>query len=88
MSARRIARVEVKNPKFKAEEKRFYMPGHRVVVACRSCKREVTLDLKEHPLNYPVFNQPFTQTIWCEDCDAETDVKLHLKLELVLASPE
>lgn len=64
-------------------EKRQYVP---VVVnwVCPQCKQPRKMDLTKRYLMYPVFGEPFEQTLYCDECDCESTVTLQLNLQLVI----
>lgn len=52
---------------------------------CPKCGEKHALDYwKDHHLSFPVLSEPFKETLWCSECDEETDVKLLLTFNLEL----
>jgi hypothetical protein len=68
------------------EVKRFYLPGVKIQDECRKCGTTVVRNYETQYLNYPTANEAFDETLYCEHCDREWDVKLILNVSLEAAS--
>jgi hypothetical protein len=62
--------------------KRFYLPGLRVEVECKECKKPMVKDLAQEYLTYPPVNQPFPFTVYCTDCDKPIALTLIFEAQL------
>lgn len=51
---------------FEIDVKRFYMPGCKLADACAKCGAVVEQDLGDHYLSYPMANEPFARSFYCE----------------------
>ena len=80
-----MTRVTGNGQVFRTEVKRFRVP---VVVEgeCFGCGEKLTRELGTPGgigyLSYPIAHEPFTESLYCEECDTETPVKLLLKISV------
>lgn len=72
-----------KGSDFELDIKRCYMPGYEITDTCY-CGAELHDDLGDNYLSYPTVNAPFEHTLYCNECDAEKEIKLLLTLNLEL----
>jgi hypothetical protein len=64
--------------------KRFYMNGIAIKSTCPGCKKGCIQDLGQHYLSYPVANEDFEHTLYCQSCDLNWSVTLRLNLSLAV----
>ncbi len=78
-------KLVVECKEFEIDDKRFYMPGTRLVGNCPKCNASFEKDFGEEYLSYPKANAPMLVHLWCQECNHEWTVttKLEVKLELV-----
>lgn len=71
-------------PTGEIDVKRFYLDGVVVSGNCPKCKEPVELDLGEQYLSYPPMNKPFKESMYCQECDHEFEVKLRVNISVDL----
>lgn len=69
---------------FSIEVKRFYAP-FIITDACPKCGNAVQKDLRDDYMSYPTTDKPFSEGMYCGDCDEEWTVRLVLSIDLRLA---
>ena len=62
----------------------LFMP-YQLHWTCPGCKEIKIVDFEDQDFEYPQFNDPFTFTVYCEECDVENkkceyEIKLQLNL--------
>ena len=78
---------EVIKEKIEINIKRFYLP---LVIKdkCPNCDGDITYDLGEQYLSYPILNEPETIGICCEACDLEFEKTVTLSLSIDIGDLE
>lgn len=62
--------------------KRFHLLGVEIRDVCPKCKVPCSVDLGNHYLSYPKYNQSDKFRMCCPECESEWEVKFLLKLTL------
>lgn len=66
---------------FETGVKRFYMP-FILKEKCKTCGKELIIDLNNDYLYYPSYNQAIEINFYCDDCEKTTCKKIELNIDI------
>ena len=72
--------------KYESDEKRFYIPGCKIVGSCPSCGAKWESDFGNDYLSYPTINAPFMFYCYCPKCHHEWQEKIRVNITLELVT--